>query len=112
MKLYLIVFGAGTLVAFLIFAPDRWRKAALALVAAIIGYKTLTSDNDNNHSEKQSEQLEKDIEQEQEKQQEIKEQQQKLEEEGVPDEDKPDETGSLLDDITDSDGREPPDSGL
>ena len=84
----------------------------LSFVAAIIGYKVLTSDNDNNHSGKQSEQAEKKIEQEQEKQEEIKQRQQKLEKEGLDEADKPDETGSVLDDITDDDGREPPDNGL
>ena len=110
MRLYLIIFAAGALVAFLIFARDRWRKAVLSFVAAIIGYKALISGNGNNHSGKQSEQAENKIGQEQEKQQEIKQQQQKLEEEGITDEDKP-ETGSVLDSIVD-DSREPPESGL
>ena len=111
MRIYLIVFAAGALVAFLIFAPDRWRKGAIASLLAFIGYKAYTSGNDNNHSGKQSEQAEKKIEQEQEKQQEIKERQQKLEEEGLDEADKPDETGSVLDSII-SGEREPPESGL
>ena len=110
MRIYLIIFAAGALVAFLIFAPDRWRKAVLSFVAAIIGYKALTSDNNDNHSGKQSEQTENKIEQEQEKQQEIKGRQRKLEEEGITDEDKP-ETCSVLDSIVDG-SREPPESGL
>ena len=110
MRIYLIIFAAGALVAFLIFAPDRWRKSVLSFVAAIIGYKALASDNNNNHSDKQSEQVEKKIEQEKEKQEEIKQRQQKLEEEGIPDEENP-ETGSVLDSIVD-DSREPPEPGL
>ena len=110
MRLYLIIFAAGVSVAFLIFAPDRWRKGAIASLLAFIGYKAYTSGNDNNHSGKQSEQAEKKIEQEQEKQQEIKERQRKLEEEGITDEDKP-ETCSVLDSIVDG-SREPPESGL
>ena len=111
MRIYLITFAAGALAAFLIFAPDRWRKSAISSLLAFIGYKTYISSKENNNSDKQSERVEKKIEQEKEKQQEIKERQRKLEEEGLDEADKPDETGSVLDSIVD-DSREPPESGL